>query len=73
MTDKIENTLDLSDEVAEQVRAAALAEMEGATIEHVEAEADGRAAYGAHMRNTDGEPVTVYFDEQLEVVRVDWQ
>jgi hypothetical protein len=73
MTERVKNTLDLSDEIAEQVRDAALAEVEGGTIEHVQAEADGGAAYGAHMRSTAGEPVTVYFDEQLEVVRVDWQ
>jgi hypothetical protein len=73
MTDKVEKALDLGGDVAEQVRAAALAEVEGGTIEHVEAGTDGRAAYGAHMRSTDGEPVTVYFDEQLEVVGVDWR
>jgi uncharacterized membrane protein YkoI len=53
------------------VREAALARVPGGTIERVETDADGHAAYEAHMRNADGERVTVYVNEQFEVVSVE--
>jgi hypothetical protein len=37
----------------------------------VETDADGHAAYEAHMTNTDGTPVTVYVDQQFNVVSVE--
>jgi hypothetical protein len=46
------------------VRAAALAEVSGGTIVRVETDADGHAAYEAHMTKSDGTPVTVYVDKQ---------
>jgi uncharacterized membrane protein YkoI len=58
----------LTGDTAEQVRAAALAEVEGATIERVETDADGNAAYEAHMVKADGTRVTVFVNRQFEVV-----
>jgi uncharacterized membrane protein YkoI len=58
----------LTGETGEQVRAAALAEVKGATIERVETDADGNAAYEAHMVKTDGTRVTVYVNRAFEVV-----
>jgi hypothetical protein len=40
----------------------------GATIERVETDADGHAAYEAHMVKSDGSRITVYLNKQLEVV-----
>ena len=37
----------------------------------VETDADGHAAYEAHMTKADGTPVTVYVNEQFEVVSVE--
>jgi hypothetical protein len=37
----------------------------------VERDADGNAAYEAHMVKADGTPVTVYVNEQFEVVSVE--
>jgi uncharacterized membrane protein YkoI len=50
------------------VKAAALAEVSGGTIVRVETDADGHAAYEAHMTNADGTPVTVYVDKNFDVV-----
>ena len=61
----------LSGETASRVREAALARVTGGTIERVETDADGHAAYEAHMLNADGERVTVYVDEQFDVVDVE--
>jgi uncharacterized membrane protein YkoI len=61
----------LSGDTASKVRAAALAEVAGGTIERVETDADGHAAYEAHMTNADGSRVTVYVNEQFEVVSVE--
>jgi hypothetical protein len=52
------------------VRQAALAKVSGATIIRVETDADGNAAYEAHMVKADGTPVTVYLNKQFEVVSV---
>jgi uncharacterized membrane protein YkoI len=54
-----------------KVRAAALARVAGGTIERVETDADGHAAYEAHMTNADGDRVTVYVNAQFEVVSVE--
>ena len=61
----------LSGDTASKVRAAALARVDGGTIERVETDADGHAAYEAHMTNADGSRVTVYVNEQFEVVSVE--
>jgi hypothetical protein len=53
-----------------QVRAAALAKVSGGTIERVETDADGNAAYEAHMTRSDGSRVTVYVNKSFEVVSV---
>ena len=37
----------------------------------VETDADEHAAYEAHMTKADGTPVTVYVNEQFEVVSVE--
>jgi uncharacterized membrane protein YkoI len=76
MTDKIRNTLLGSDEAlltgetATRVREAALAETDG-EIERVETDADGHAAYEAHIVKDDGSRVTVYVDENFDVVSVE--
>jgi len=62
----------LTGETAAKVRAAALAKVgSGATVERVETDADGHAAYEAHMVEQDGTPVTVYVNEQFGVVSVE--
>jgi hypothetical protein len=53
-----------------QVRAAALAKVGGGTIERVETDADGNAAYEAHMTKADGSRVTVYVNKSFDVVSV---
>jgi uncharacterized membrane protein YkoI len=61
----------LTGDAESKVRAAALARVTGGTIERVETDADGHAAYEAHMTNADGDRVTVYVNAQFEVVSVD--
>jgi Peptidase propeptide and YPEB domain len=61
----------LTGETAAKVRQIALARVSGATIVRVETDADGHAAYEAHMVKTDGTPVTVYVDKQFNVVSVE--
>jgi uncharacterized membrane protein YkoI len=61
----------LTGDAASKVRAAALARIEGGTIDRVETDADGHAAYEAHMTNADGSRVTVYVNAQFEVVSVE--
>jgi hypothetical protein len=53
-----------------QVRCAALAKVSGGTIERVETDADGNAAYEAHMTRSDGSRVTVYVNKSFDVVSV---
>jgi hypothetical protein len=60
----------LSGDTAAKVRELALARVSGGTIVRVETDADGNAAYEAHMVKADGTPVTVYVSKQLEVVGV---
>jgi len=40
------------------------------TIERVETDADGNAAYEAHMVRSDGTRVTVYVDKSFDVVSI---
>jgi uncharacterized membrane protein YkoI len=61
----------LTGDAASKVRAAALARVEGGTIDRVETDAEGHAAYEAHMTNADGSRVTVYVNAQFEVVSVE--
>jgi hypothetical protein len=58
----------LTGDTAAKVRAAALAKVSGGTIERVETDADGNAAYEAHMTRSDGSRVTVYVSKSFEVV-----
>jgi hypothetical protein len=43
----------------------------GGTIIRVETDADGNAAYEAHMTNAAGVPVTVYVDKSFNVVSLE--
>jgi len=52
------------------VKALALAKVPGSTIIRVETDADGNAAYEAHMVKADGTPATVYVNKQFQVVSV---
>jgi hypothetical protein len=60
----------LTGDTAAKVRALALAKVPGGTIVRVETDADGNAAYEAHMVKPDGTPVTVYVSKELKVVSV---
>jgi uncharacterized membrane protein YkoI len=61
----------LTGDTAAKVRAAALAKVSGGTIERVETDADGHAAYEAHMVRSDGSRVTVYVNKSFDVVGVE--
>ena len=61
----------LTGDTAAQVRKAALAKVSGGTIERVETDADGHAAYEAHMVRSDGTRVTVYVNKSFDVVSVE--
>lgn len=61
----------LSGDALAKVKAAALAEVPNATIVRVETDADGHAAYEAHVLEGDGTPATVYVDKQFDVVSVE--
>jgi uncharacterized membrane protein YkoI len=61
----------LTGDTAAQVEKAALAETGGGTVERVETDADGNAAYEAHIVMPDGTRVTVYVDKQFNVVGVE--
>jgi len=60
----------LTADTASKVRTLALAKVPGGTIVRVETDADGNAAYEAHMTKADGTPVTVYVSKALDVVSV---
>lgn len=60
----------LTDGTATKVKEVALAKVPGATIVRLETDADGHAAYEAHMVKADGSMVTVYVNKQFEVVSV---
>jgi hypothetical protein len=61
----------LSGDAAAKVKALALAKVPGGTIIRVETDADGNAAYEAHLVKADGTPATVYVSKQFEVVKVE--
>jgi hypothetical protein len=50
---------------AEQVTAAALAEIPDGTIIRVETDSSGEATYEAHVKKSDGTTVTLLFDESF--------
>ena len=61
----------LTGDAASKVEAAALAKVPNGTVVRVETDADGNAAYEAHMTKADGSPVTVYVDKQFSVISVE--
>ena len=61
----------LTGDTASKVRELALAKVPGGTIVRVETDADGHAAYEAHMTKADGTHVTVYVNETYDVVSVE--
>jgi uncharacterized membrane protein YkoI len=61
----------LTGDTLAKVKAAAKAEVADATIVRVETDADGNAAYEAHIVKADGTPATVYVDKQFNVVSVE--
>ena len=61
----------LTGDTLAKVSAAALAKVAGGKVVRAETDADGNAAYEAHMTNADGAPVTVYVDKDFNVVSVD--
>ena len=62
----------LTGDTAAKVKQLALAKVgSGATVVRVETDADGHAAYEAHMVKSDGTPVTVYVDKSFTVVGVE--
>ena len=60
----------LTGDALAKVKALAQAKVPGGTIIRAETDADGNAAYEAHMVEADGTPVTVYVNKQFEVVSV---
>ena len=60
----------LTGDALAKVKALALAKVPGGTIIRVETDADGNAAYEAHLVKADGTPATVYVNKQFQVVSV---
>ena len=60
----------LTGDALAKVTALAKAKVPGGTIVRVETDADGNAAYEAHMVKADGTPVTLYVDKAFNVVSV---
>ena len=54
-----------------KVTAIAEEKVPGGTIVRVETDADGHAAYEAHMMRADGTPVTVYVDSSFQFVSME--
>jgi hypothetical protein len=63
------NETPLTGDVAEKVKAAALAKLPGATVLRVES--DGGGVYEAHVRKTDGTEAEVHVDKDYNVTSVD--
>jgi hypothetical protein len=61
----------LTGDALSKVTAIAKAKVPGGTIDRVETDADGNAAYEAHMTNASGAPVTVYVDKSFNFVSVE--
>jgi hypothetical protein len=60
----------LSGDVAAKVRDAALARVDGGTIERVETDADHGSPYEAHVRRSDGTELEVLVNKSFEVTAV---
>ncbi len=61
----------LTGDALAKVTAVAQAKVPGGTIVRVETDADGHAKYEAHMIDANGNPVTVYVDNSMNVVSVE--
>jgi len=61
----------LTGNAADKVTAIAEEKVPGGTVIRVETDADGNAAYEAHMVKSDGTPVTVYVDKDFNFVSVE--
>jgi hypothetical protein len=61
----------LTGDTLTKVTDLAKAKVANATIVRVETDADGHAAYEAHMVKADGTPATVYVDKSFQVVGVE--
>lgn len=61
----------LTGDTAAKVKEIALAQEPGATVDRVETDADGHAAYEAHVTKSDGTLATVYVDKDLNFVSVE--
>ena len=53
-----------------KVKAIAQAKVPGGTVVRIETDADGVAAYEAHMTKADGSPATVYVDSSFAFVSI---
>jgi len=60
----------LSGDVAQKVRDAALAKVDGGTVERVETDADHGSPYEAHVRRSDGTELEVLVNESFSVTAV---
>jgi hypothetical protein len=60
----------LTGDVASKVRDAALAKVDGGTIERVETDADHGSPYEAHVRKTDGTELEVLVNKSFQVTAV---
>jgi hypothetical protein len=60
----------LTGDALAKVKAIADDKVPGGTIVRIETDADGVAAYEAHMTRADGSPVTVYVDRSFAFVSV---
>ena len=61
----------LTGEAASKVTAIAEQKVPGGTVIRVETDADGNAAYEAHMMKSDGTPLTVYVDKDFNFVSIE--
>ena len=61
----------LTGDTKSKVEAIALDKVPGATVDRVETDADGHAAYEAHVTKSDGSLATVYVDKDLNFVSVE--
>jgi len=61
----------LTGDTASKVTEVAEQKVPGGTVIRVETDADGNAAYEAHMVKSDGTPTTVYVDKDFNVVSVE--
>jgi hypothetical protein len=61
----------LTGDALTKVTDIAKAKVPGGTVIRVETDADGNAAYEAHMTKADGTPVTVYVDKDFNFVSVE--